>query len=117
MKIVQHIFKEDSNVIYGPTTSHIMMGGVAQISAQLMLEDIGGVLIFGDPAVPKNSDVSSLLRLADIHNLLVATNPSSAEAIICLLNQGIEKPSLIPSFHKTLENPWLQTRSNGPVYE
>jgi len=117
MKVVQHVFQDDPNVIYGPTTSHLSMGGAAQISAQLMLEDIGGLLLFSDPVTPKNSDIQSLLRLADIHNLLVATNPSSAEAISCLLKLGVEDAQLIPSFHQTIENPWLQTRSEGPVYE
>ena len=64
------------------------------------LEDIGGLLLFCDPVTPKNSDIQSLLRLADIHNLLVATNPSSAEAISCLLKLGIEDAKLIPSFHR-----------------
>ena len=48
------------------------------------------LLIFNDPLDPKEHEpnVSSLLRLCDVHNVPAATNIATAEALIHSLDRG-----------------------------
>ena len=48
------------------------------------------LLFFRDPINPKATDVNdmNLLRLCDVHNVPVATNIATAEALILALERG-----------------------------
>ena len=48
------------------------------------------LLFFRDPINPKSTDVNdmNLLRLCDVHNVPVATNIATAEALILALERG-----------------------------
>ena len=64
------------------------MGGDQQIGARIAEERIAAVFFLRDPltAQPHEPDVSALLRVCDVHNVPLATNLGSAEALIRGLN-------------------------------
>ena len=80
-----HIEKEGFEVeklLSGPK------GGDAQIAALLATGDIDLVIFFRDPLDkhPHEPDVQMLMRLCDVHNIPLATNPKTAHYIL----KGIE---------------------------
>jgi len=64
------------------------LGGDAQIAAMIATSGIDLVIFFRDPLDkhPHEPDVQMLLRLCDVHNIPLATNPKSAYYIL----QGIK---------------------------
>lgn len=56
------------------------LGGDAQIASRLVEKKIDMVLFFRDPLGkhPHEVDVSMLMRLCDVHNIPLATNPAAA---------------------------------------
>ena len=60
------------------------LGGDAQIAAKVAEGEIGAVIFFRDPLDkhPHEPDVLMLLRLCDVHNVPLATNPASAKLLI-----------------------------------
>lgn len=56
------------------------MGGDAQIASRLVEKNVDMVIFFRDPLGkhPHEVDVSMLMRLCDVHNIPLATNPASA---------------------------------------
>ncbi|MEN8139480.1 MAG: methylglyoxal synthase [Bacteroidota bacterium] len=60
------------------------MGGDAQIAAMVAEGDIQMVFFFRDPLEkhPHEPDISMLMRLCDVHDIPLATNPASAELMI-----------------------------------
>jgi len=110
MTMLKTVFGEDNpEVLFGPTCSSGPLGGDAQVCAQLCLEDIGGIFFFMDPlsAHPHEADIQSLVRLANVHNVMLITNPTTAHSMITLLQLALEngRKDLIPSFFLTLESP------------
>jgi len=76
-----HISKEGFEVeklLSGP------LGGDAQIAALIATNEIDVVIFFRDPMDkhPHEPDVQMLLRLSDVHNVPLATNPKSAYYIL-----------------------------------
>ena len=65
-------------------------GGDQQISARIACNEIDLLLLFRDPLNPKPGEPNeaTLLRLCDVHNIPVATNIATAEAIIHSLERG-----------------------------
>ena len=65
-------------------------GGDQQISARIACNEIDLLLLFRDPLNPKPHEPkeATLLRLCDVHNIPVATNIATAEAIIHSLERG-----------------------------
>ena len=65
-------------------------GGAEQILALLSCNEVDVLLFFRDPINPKATDVNdmNLLRLCDVHNVPVATNIATAEALILALERG-----------------------------
>lgn len=65
-------------------------GGDQQIGARVAYNEIDLVLFFRDPITPETyePDVSSLLKLCDMHNIPVATNLATAEVLIRGLQRG-----------------------------
>ncbi len=68
------------------------MGGDLQIGALIASSKIDYVIFLRDPltAQPHEPDVSALLRVCDVHNVPLATNMASAEALIKEISLGIE---------------------------
>ncbi len=65
-------------------------GGAEQILALLSCNEVDVLLFFRDPINPKATDANDmdLLRLCDVHNVPVATNIATAEALILALERG-----------------------------
>ncbi len=65
-------------------------GGDQQIAARIACNEIDLLLLFRDPHNPKphEPNEATLLRLCDVHNIPVATNIATAEAIIHSLERG-----------------------------
>ena len=65
-------------------------GGDQQISARIACNEIDLLLFFRDPINAKSSemDESNLLRLCDVHNIPMATNIATGEALIHALERG-----------------------------
>lgn len=65
------------------------LGGDQQIGARLAEERVLAVFFFRDPltAQPHEPDVSALVRLCDVHDVPLATNPASAEALMLWLRE------------------------------
>lgn len=60
------------------------LGGDAQIATMVAEKNIDAVIFFRDPLDkhPHEPDVLMLLRLCDVHNVPLATNPATARLII-----------------------------------
>ena len=65
------------------------LGGDAQIAADVVNGKIQMVLFFRDPLGkhPHEPDILMLMRICDVRNVPIATNPATAEMLI----KGIEK--------------------------
>ena len=63
------------------------MGGDAQIAAQVATGDVIAVIFLIDPlyAQPHEPDIQALLRICEVHNIPLATNLATAEAIVAML--------------------------------
>lgn len=60
------------------------MGGDAQIAAMVAEGELAAVIFFRDPLDkhPHEPDVLMLMRLCDVHNVPLATNPASAQLML-----------------------------------
>ena len=65
-------------------------GGGEQIAARISCNEIDILLFFRDPISAKPSEPKDvdLLRLCDVHNIPIATNIATAEALIHALERG-----------------------------
>ncbi len=60
------------------------LGGDAQIAAQVAEGKIDMVFFFRDPLGkhPHEPDIQMLMRICDVHNVALATNPTTASSLI-----------------------------------
>ena len=65
-------------------------GGAQQIGSRIACDEIDLLLVFRDPLNPKPGEPNetNLLRLCDVHNIPVATNIATTEALIHSLERG-----------------------------
>ena len=65
-------------------------GGDQQIASRIACNEIDLLLFFRDPITPRPAEQNGadLLRLCDVHNIPVATNIATAEALIHALERG-----------------------------
>ncbi|MCQ2407880.1 MAG: methylglyoxal synthase [Oscillospiraceae bacterium] len=65
-------------------------GGGQEICSRISCDEIDVLLFFRDPINPKVNEPTdmNLLRLCDVHNVPVATNIATAEALILALERG-----------------------------
>ncbi len=65
-------------------------GGEQQIGSKIAYNEIDLLLLFRDPLNPKPGETSdsNLVRLCDVHDIPVATNIATAEALIHALERG-----------------------------
>ena len=77
-------------------------GGDQQIGSLVANGDVRAVIFLRDPlmAHPHEPDVSALLRVCDVHNVPLATNLASSEAVLRLL---FEHPEALGGHHLTAE--------------
>jgi methylglyoxal synthase len=59
------------------------LGGDAQIGSAVAEKKIDGVFFFRDPLDkhPHEPDIAMLMRLCDVHNIPLATNPATARLV------------------------------------
>jgi len=67
-----------TKVLSGP------LGGDAQIATMVAEKKIEAVIFFRDPLDkhPHEPDINMLMRLCDVHNIPLGTNPATADMII-----------------------------------
>lgn len=65
------------------------LGGDQQIGAGVASRSIDMVIFLRDPltAQPHEPDITALLRVCDVHNVPLATNLATAEALMALLEE------------------------------
>ena len=65
-------------------------GGAQQIGSKISYNEIDLVLFFRDPLNPQlyEADMSSIIRLCDVHNIPIATNVATAEVLVRGLSDG-----------------------------
>lgn len=65
------------------------MGGDAQIAGRVAEKKVAMVLFFRDPLEkhPHEPDVLMLMRLCDVHNVPLATNPATADLLLSSLKK------------------------------
>lgn len=70
-------------VAHGPEGGDLIIGG------RLAEGRVRAVIFFRDPltAQPHEPDVSALLRVCDVHNIPLATNRATGEAVLAWLNR------------------------------
>jgi methylglyoxal synthase len=66
------------------------LGGQQQMGAQIVNNDIDLMIFLRDPVSPQDyeSEVTSIFRLCDMHNIPLATNLATAEALLLALDRG-----------------------------
>lgn len=72
------------------------LGGDLQVGALIANDQVAAVLFFRDPltAQPHEPDVAALLRICDVHQVPLATNLATAEAIMDWLEEYAENQDL-----------------------
>lgn len=65
------------------------LGGDAQIAARVAEGITQMVLFFKDPMAshPHDADINMLIRVCDVHNVPLATNPATAELLLQAISQ------------------------------
>lgn len=65
------------------------LGGDQQIGAMVAENSLDAIVFLRDPltAQPHEPDVSALLRLCDVHNIPLATNPATGEILLHLFRE------------------------------
>lgn len=81
--LAQTLGLDVEQVIHGPHGGDLVIGG------RVAEGKIHAVLFFRDPltAQPHDPDISALLRVCDVHQIPLATNRGSAEAVVTWLEQ------------------------------
>ena len=69
--------------------AHGPEGGDLMIGARVAEGKVIAVIFFRDPltAQPHEPDVSALMRVCDVHQIPLATNPGTADAIVAWLDK------------------------------
>lgn len=77
-RIIDETGLEVTRMLSGP------IGGDAQIAAQIAEGKVAAVFFFIDPLAkqPHDPDIQGLLRICNVHDVVLATNASTAEHII-----------------------------------
>lgn len=104
------VFGESNpEVEYGPTFTSGPLGGDAQLAALMCYEDLGGLFFFVDPLSPHphQADIESLIRLANVNNVMLCLNPTSATSTMWAVRHALTSNhvEMMPSFFETLESP------------
>ena len=66
------------------------LGGEQQLGSQIINNDIDLLIFLRDPSYAKDyeDDINSIMRLCDTHNIPLASNLATAEALLLTLDRG-----------------------------
>ncbi|WP_250277688.1 methylglyoxal synthase [[Clostridium] colinum] len=66
------------------------LGGEQQLGSQIINNDIDLLIFLRDPSYAKDyeNDINSIMRLCDKHNIPLASNLATAEALLLALDRG-----------------------------
>ena len=66
------------------------LGGEHQLGAQIVQNDIDLLIFLRDPMMQRyvERDIDSVMRLCDVHNIPLASNLATAEALLLALERG-----------------------------
>jgi methylglyoxal synthase len=72
------------------------LGGDLQVGARIAEDAVLAVIFFRDPltAQPHEPDVSALLRICDVHQVPLATNLATAQAVVAWLEELADNEDL-----------------------
>lgn len=73
------------------------LGGDAQIAAMAATDELDMVIFFRDPLGkhPHEPDIQMLMRICDVHNIPIATNPATAQLLVDgMINTGYKKRNI-----------------------
>ena len=118
MKMLAEVFADEPNIVFGPSCKSGPLSGYAELVRLMTRGKLGGVLFFQDPmtAHPHQADINCLVRQAQVHNTVMANNPTTARALVEFFKMALVdlgKPHLLPSFFFDLESPTLQSYKNA----
>jgi len=109
MTMLTEVFADDPAVKYGPTCQSGPLGGDAELVALMVMEELGGQIFLQDPmdAHPHRADIDCLNRQANVHDILQASNPSTAYGMIGMLRMALRSGNrgLLASFFETEYSP------------
>jgi len=121
MTMLKSVFGDDEEINYGPSFKSGPLGGDAEVCALMCQENLGGIVFFMDPldAHPHQCDIDALMRLSNVHNVLIMTNPTSAHTACYVMEQALKegRKDLIPSFFHTLESPGVKVYKENQAKE
>lgn len=105
METLKRVFGNHNS--FGPTCSSGPLGGDAELVALMCAGELGGVIFFQDPmgVHPHQADIDCLCRQAIVHNIMIASNPTSALMMMTTLHVALTNnmPELMPSFFSSLQ--------------
>jgi len=112
MKMLREVFKNDPEVVYGPSCKSGPLGGDAQLVAMVVTGQLGGCIFFIDPmdSHPHSADIECLVRQGNVHNILMMCNPTSAHMAVNSLRVALKmgRMEMAPSFFFDLESPSVE---------
>ena len=114
MLMCKQLWGEDNpDIEYGLSCTSGPLGGDAQVAALMCMEDLGGIIFFTDPLSvhPHQADIDALIRLGNVGNIIMCSNPTSAMSMMHTFKFALEKGNhgAIPSFFETFESPAVAT--------
>lgn len=113
MTMLREVFGDDPSVKYGPTCQSGPLGGDAELCALMCMEELGGMIFMQDPmdAHPHQADIDCLNRQANVHDVIQASNPSTAYGIMGVLRMALR------SGNKGILAPFFETEYSPSVAE
>lgn len=103
--------------IYGSQNPCIVPSPVteSQLAVQICLHDVGGAIFFMDPLLTNNDsdtnrDANAIVTMANRHNVLIMSNPTTAVAMSHMLRMALVQgqQELIPSFFANGPSPAIE---------